>query len=91
MENEKLAKRVKELRKLIGFSQEDLAKNSGLSLRTIQRVENDETMPTGETLKRISAVLDVTPYELIDSDNIKSYRKRQLKPNMNIYIFSTIN
>ena len=56
MENEKLAQGVKELRKVKGFSQEELAKNSGLSLRTIQRLENGETEPSGETLKRISTV-----------------------------------
>ena len=71
MENEKLAQRVKELRKLKGLSQDELAKNSGLSLRTIQRVENGETEPTGETLKRISSALDVTPNELIDRQTPK--------------------
>ena len=53
MKNKNLSKKVKELRKRKGFSQEELAENSGLSLRTIQRIENGETEPTGETLKRI--------------------------------------
>jgi transcriptional regulator with XRE-family HTH domain len=66
METKRLAQGVKELRKRKGLSQEDLAKHSGLSLRTIQRVENGETEPTGETLKRISAALEVKPIELID-------------------------
>ena len=66
MGNEKLSQKVKNLRKLKGLSQNELSKNSGLSLRTIQRVENGETEPTGETLKRISSALDVTPNKLID-------------------------
>ncbi|MEI6140451.1 MAG: helix-turn-helix transcriptional regulator [Mariniphaga sp.] len=66
MENEKIARRVKDNRKLKGLSQEELANKSGLSLRTVQRVENGETEPTGETLKRISAALDVTLNELIE-------------------------
>lgn len=66
MGNEKLSQKVKKLRKLKGLSQDELSKNSGLSLRTIQRVENGETEPTGETLKRISNALDVTPNKLID-------------------------
>ena len=71
MEKEKLAQGVKDLRKRKGLSQEDLAKESGLSLRTIQRVENGESEPTGETIKRISSVLNITPAELIywHSDN----------------------
>jgi transcriptional regulator with XRE-family HTH domain len=48
------------------LSQDDLAKNSGLSLRTVQRVENGETIPTAETLKRLALVLDVAPNELTD-------------------------
>ena len=79
MENERLAQGVKELRKRKGLSQEELAKNSGLSLRTIQRVENGETDPTGETLRRISAVLDLTPNELIDWDSKKEILKKTVK------------
>lgn len=66
MENHNLAKRVKELRKRKALSQEDLAKNSGLSLRTVQRDESGDTIPTAETLKRLALVLDVAPNELTD-------------------------
>lgn len=66
MKNEKLANRVKELRKRKGLTQEDLTESSGLSLRTIQRIENGETEPTGDTLKKISHSLNITPDELID-------------------------
>ncbi len=67
MKNKYLAKRVKELRRRKGLSQEELTEDSGLSLRTIQRIENGETEPTGETLKRISNALNVNPEEIIDS------------------------
>ncbi|MCM4173616.1 XRE family transcriptional regulator [Arenibacter sp. TNZ] len=66
MKNRNLAKRVKELRKRNGLSQEGLTENSGLSLRTIQRIENGETEPTADTLKRIAKALNVTPNELVD-------------------------
>ncbi len=66
MKNKDLAKRVKELRNRKGLSQEILSEESGLSLRTIQRIENGETEPTGETLKRLSNALNVNPDELID-------------------------
>ena len=66
MKNKDLAKRVKELRKRIGISQELLAENSGLSLRTVQRIENGETQPTGDSIKKLSSALNVTPNELID-------------------------
>jgi transcriptional regulator with XRE-family HTH domain len=79
MENKKLAQGVKELRKRKGLSQDELAKESGLSLRTVQRVENGETESTGETLKRISTVLDVTPKELIEWNNKKEIPKKTVK------------
>lgn len=71
LKNENLAKKVKEIRKRSGISQELLAENSGLSLRTIQRIENGETQPTGESIKRLSSALNVTPNELIDWQIIK--------------------
>lgn len=61
-----LGLRIKELRKQKGMSQEFLVEESGLSLRTIQRIENGETNPTGESLKRLSNALNVNPDELID-------------------------
>lgn len=57
---------IKELRQRKGLSQEELAEKSGLNLRTVQRIENGETEPRGDSLKRIAAALDITPNELID-------------------------
>ncbi len=71
MKNKDLAKKVKELRKRSGISQEKIAENSGLSLRTVQRIENGETQPTGDSIKRLSSALNVTPNELIDWQIIK--------------------
>ncbi len=42
MKNSKLSERITELRNRKGFSQEVLAEESGLSLRTIQRIENED-------------------------------------------------
>ncbi|APS39476.1 MULTISPECIES: helix-turn-helix domain-containing protein [Salegentibacter] len=66
MQNNELANRVIELRNRKGFSQEFLAEESGVSLRTIQRVENGETQPREDTLQRIAKGLGVTSEELID-------------------------
>lgn len=66
MNNLNLALRVKELRNRKGFSQEMLSEESSLSLRTIQRIENNETVPRGDTLKRLAIALDTSPDEIID-------------------------
>jgi transcriptional regulator with XRE-family HTH domain len=66
MKQHYLAKKIKELRSRKGFSQEELAERSGLSLRTIQRIENGETFPRGDTLNKLTAALNVSPDELLD-------------------------
>ena len=71
MENFNLGTRVKEIRTKRGLSQEQLAEASGLSLRTIQRIENGETLPRGDTLIRLAASLQISPQELIDSKIIE--------------------
>ncbi len=65
MINLELAKRIKTLRNNKGYSQEALANETNLSLRTIQRIERGETEPRGDTLKRLANALDVTPNDLI--------------------------
>ncbi len=79
MGNIKMALGVKELRKRKGLSQEDLGKQSGLSLRTIQRVENGETEPTGETLRRIASILEVTTNDLMNWETNKAQLKTTVK------------
>ena len=58
--------KVKELRLKKGMSQEVLAEESGLSRRTIQRIELGESNPNGDSLKRLAVALDVNSDELID-------------------------
>ncbi|MEQ9378105.1 MAG: helix-turn-helix domain-containing protein [Imperialibacter sp.] len=66
MEHSHLATRVKEYRTRKGMSQEALAEEAGLSHRTVQRIENGESKPTGDTLQRLAAPLGLNPDELIN-------------------------
>ncbi|MDT0677390.1 helix-turn-helix domain-containing protein [Autumnicola musiva] len=66
MERSKLHKRVKDLKVRQNLSQEELAVKAGLSLRTIQRIENGESVPRGDSLRKLSIALQVTPDDLID-------------------------
>lgn len=66
MKNKELAQRIKELRNRRGFSQEELSDKTGLSLRTIQRIENGETEPRGDSLKRLAIAFGVSPDDIID-------------------------
>lgn len=68
MNEKKLAEKLKNRRVQKGFSQELLAENSGISLRTIQRIENGESIPRGDTLIRIANSLDVSVSEFLDQN-----------------------
>lgn len=58
--------KIRSLRTGLGLSQEELAEKTGLSLRTIQRIESGETKPRGDSLRRLCQALDVTMDVFID-------------------------
>lgn len=61
-----LGNTIKKLRGIQGMSQELLAEESGLSIRTIQRIEKGESVPSGDTSRRLFEALKVSPNELMD-------------------------
>lgn len=56
----KLGTRIKDLRKKKGFTQIELSQQTGLSLRTIQRIENNKNKPSVYSLRKIGEALDYT-------------------------------
>lgn len=64
MRTANIAKNIKELRVSKGLSQERLAEAAGISLRTVQRIENNETEPRGYSLQQIASALQTTPEQL---------------------------
>lgn len=71
MNHQNLAIKIKELRTRKGFSQEQLSEESKLSLRTIQRIENAESIPRGDTLMKLTQALGVTPDDLLEWTDIE--------------------
>ena len=71
MNNQNLAIIIKDLRNRKGLSQEQLAEESKLSLRTVQRIEKGESIPRGDTLVKLSQALDVTPDDLLEWEIIE--------------------
>lgn len=58
-----IGKRIKEIRLKKGLSQEELAEASKVNLRTIQRIENNETKPREKTLQLIFNALEIVIIE----------------------------
>lgn len=57
---------LKQIREQKGYTQNDLAKKTGLSLRTIQRLESTNKVPKGYTLNTLAAEFDIKPSTLQD-------------------------
>ncbi len=59
--------RLKELRTLRAFSQQELADAAGVGRNTISRIERGETGAHGRTLRRLALALRVDVAELVQT------------------------
>lgn len=59
--------RLIELREKLNLTQEELSERSGISVRTIQRIEAG-TAPKGYTLKALAKALNINENELLEED-----------------------
>lgn len=62
--------RLKKLREQQHLTQQELSQRSGVSVRTIQRIESG-TDPKGQTLKMLAATLQVKEEELVETSEAK--------------------
>jgi uncharacterized Tic20 family protein len=63
---ENIGQKIVELRKAKSYTQEELAERAKVNLRTVQRIENNENKPSGNTLKLICEALETLPEKIID-------------------------
>ena len=68
MKQPELGKKIADLRKAKGYTQEELVERCKLSVRTLQRIESGEVEPRSHTIRVIFAALD---YKVYDSSNIR--------------------
>lgn len=80
-----LAKKIFSLRKSKGLSQEELAENASINLRTLQRIEKGETEPRGQTLRLIAQALDRPLEDFLD------YTKEEDKGFLQLLNLSTLS
>ena len=61
-----IGEKIKEFRKAKGWSQEELAESAKVNLRTIQRIESNESEPRGKTLNLICDALNITAQDVLN-------------------------
>ena len=59
-----LGKRIKELRKKQGLTQEKLAGAANIEIASLSNIENGKNYPNHDTLRKIAVALNVKVYEL---------------------------
>lgn len=74
MKQPDLGKKISELRKQKGLTQEELVEKCNINVRTIQRIEAGEVTPRSFTIKTILEVLEVNYDEVITQEK-ESYAK----------------
>lgn len=62
-----IAQRVKEARLAKGYTQQEVADHTNISLRSIQRIEGGEVAPRTHTLKMLAAFLDIPLQDLLSA------------------------
>ena len=65
----KIGEHIKEIRISKGVTQTELSEKSGIAVRTIQRIENNEVTPSIYSLNAIGAVLDIKLNEVLNGGN----------------------
>ena len=78
-----LNRQIKNLRLKKGYTQLDLSEKSGLSLRTIQRIEKNEVKPSLYSLKKIGDVFQ-EEFDMKDYSPSESFLKKE---NRNYLVF----
>ena len=64
-----LSKRISDLRRKKGLTQESLAEKTELSSNYISHIENSRSIPSLETLMKLCSALDITPDEVLRLPN----------------------
>lgn len=68
---ETIGKKIAEIRKQKGLTQEEVSEQAKINLRTLQRIEKGETEPRGNSLKGICQALNTNIEDIVDYGKIE--------------------
>ena len=66
-----IGKKIAEIRKTKGLTQEEVAEMAKINLRTLQRIEKGDTEPRGNSLKGICSGLGINMEEIVDYGKVE--------------------
>ena len=65
----KLADKIRQCRHLKGWTQEELARNIGVSLNTVQRWESGKTRPSPLAMEKLQELLE----DVLEGDQLRMF------------------
>jgi len=65
----KLAHKIRQCRNLKGWTQEQLARNLGVSLNTVQRWESGKTRPSPLAIEKLQEILE----DVLEGDQLRMF------------------
>jgi len=68
-----LGKRIKEIRKTKGLTQECVAEFVGIETKSFSNIECGRTYPESENLNKIMEILEVAPFDLFNYEYLKPH------------------
>ena len=69
--------KIKEFRKVKNLTQDDLAKELGVTRKTINQIENGNVLPKIDVAYKLSIILGVTVEQLFLNDDYNKHSKKQ--------------
>ena len=63
-----MGERIREARRQKGLSQEEVARELGISRQAVTKWEGDQSVPSAGNLKKLAALLETTPGRLLNGD-----------------------
>ncbi len=85
MDQEKIGKYIKKLRKEKNLTQQELADELKVDRRTISRWENGYYLPDISLMKELCRTFDISIDEMINTNSIDKYKRKELKRKTIIY------
>ena len=85
-----VARNIRKIRELRGFSQQYVANVLGVSQRHLSRLENDEVPIKVSILNRICTILDVSIENLLSFDEEMLFQQKQHNQYNNCFMYKSL-
>lgn len=81
-----LGLRIRELRKLKGYTQEQLAEKAGIEIPSLSNIENGKNYPNSETIEKIASGFGVEVFDLYIFEHFNEPNRKNMLSEINFIL-----